>query len=43
MSKNFKINVGVVGVGRLGAFHIEQYQLLNNVNIVGFYDIDKNR
>ena len=40
MKKESKVNIGVIGVGRLGSFHIEQYQLLKNINIVGFYDID---
>ena len=43
MTKESKINIGVVGVGRLGSFHIEQYQLLSNVNIVGFYDKDQKK
>ena len=43
MNNALKINVGVIGVGHLGPFHIEQYQSINNVNLVGFYDIDSLR
>ena len=35
-----KINIGIVGAGHLGSFHIEQYQKLNGVHLVGFIDID---
>ena len=40
MKENSKIKVGVVGVGHLGRFHVEQYQLINVVDLVGFFDID---
>ena len=32
MKENAKIKVGVIGVGHLGKFHIEQYQLINSVD-----------
>tara|TARA_Y100001970_G_C14197719_1_gene839151 strand:- start:982 stop:1971 length:990 start_codon:yes stop_codon:yes gene_type:complete len=35
-----KINIGIIGTGRLGSFHIEQYQTINNINIVGAYDVN---
>ena len=38
MSNSSKTNIGIVGVGHLGSFHVEQYQKLDDVNIVGFYD-----
>ena len=40
MNNSFKINVGVVGVGHLGSFHLEQYKELNCVNLIGFFDIN---
>ena len=40
MKENDKIKVGVVGVGHLGRFHLEQYQLINTVDLVGFFDIN---
>ena len=36
------INVGVIGVGYLGAFHIEQYQQIPNARLVGCFDVDSN-
>ena len=41
MSNELIIKVGVVGVGHLGKFHIEQYQSIDKINLVGFFDIDK--
>ena len=43
MNHSNKINVGVIGVGRLGSFHIEQYQTLDNVNIIGFFDTNSDQ
>ena len=37
------ISVGVVGVGHLGAYHLQQYQKLKNVTVVGFYDVNVTR
>ncbi len=38
-----KINIGVIGTGHLGSFHIEQYKNLNNVNLIGCFDINENQ
>ena len=40
MKVNSKIKVGVIVSVRLGKFHIEQYQLINTVDFVGFFDIN---
>ncbi len=37
------IKAGVVGVGHLGAFHAEKYTLLENVELVGVFDLDFER
>ena len=37
------INVGVIGVGRLGTFHAEKYLKLPNANLVGVVDVDCSR
>ena len=42
MSDSLKINIGVIGAGYLGSFHIEQYKAMNNINLVGFFDINNN-
>ncbi len=38
-----KLRVGVIGVGYLGQFHAEKYSRMNDVDLVGVVDIDKNR
>ncbi|PLX53967.1 MAG: UDP-N-acetyl-D-glucosamine dehydrogenase, partial [Desulfobacteraceae bacterium] len=38
-----KLRVGVIGVGYLGQFHAEKYARMNEVDLVGVVDIDKNR
>ena len=38
-----KLRVGVIGVGYLGQFHAEKYARINDVELVGVVDIDKNR
>ncbi len=43
MSENHKIKIGVIGVGHLGKFHVEQYQLIDGVDFVGLFDIDTER
>jgi len=37
------INVGVIGVGYLGKYHVKIYKELNNIKLVGIYDKDKNK
>jgi predicted dehydrogenase len=37
------INVGVVGIGHLGNYHLQKYQKLPNSNIVGVVDIAEER
>jgi predicted dehydrogenase len=36
-----KLKVGVIGVGYLGRLHAEKYALMNNVDLVGVVDINK--
>ncbi|MBN2705792.1 MAG: Gfo/Idh/MocA family oxidoreductase [Deltaproteobacteria bacterium] len=43
MSSSEKIRAGVVGVGHLGSFHAEKYGLLDNVDLVGVFDMDGER
>ena len=38
-----KVNCGVVGVGYLGAHHARIYSELENVNLVGVYDVNPKR
>lgn len=37
------IKAGVIGVGHLGAFHAEKYAQLDNVELVGVFDLDSTR
>jgi predicted dehydrogenase len=41
MSKQIK--VGVVGIGHLGNYHLQKYQKMENVEIVGVSDVDRSR
>jgi len=41
MSK--QIRVGVVGIGHLGNYHLQKYQKMENVEIVGVSDVDRSR
>lgn len=41
MSK--QIRVGVVGIGHLGNYHLQKYQKLENVKIVGVADADRSK
>ena len=43
MNINPQINISVIGAGYLGEYHIIQLQEINNVNIIGFYDISEER
>ena len=40
LNSNHIINVGVIGVGYLGSFHVEQYQQIPGVRLVGCFDLD---
>ncbi len=35
-----KVNYGVIGVGHLGTFHAQLAQKIDQINLVGLYDID---
>ena len=35
------MNIGVIGVGHLGKFHIQQYQTIHDIKCIGVFDIDK--
>jgi predicted dehydrogenase len=38
-----KYNVGLVGVGHLGRFHLEKLQKIESCNLYGFHDIDHDK
>lgn len=38
-----KIKLGVIGVGHLGRFHVQNYKAIAGVELVGIYDIDIER
>ena len=38
---NNKINIGVVGAGKLGTYHIQKLQMILNCDLRGVYDLDK--
>ena len=40
MSKETTINYGVIGVGYLGSFHVQQLKEIETVNMVGVFDIN---
>ncbi len=37
------IKAGVIGVGHLGAYHADKYAQLDHVELIGVYDLDRNR
>ena len=39
---NKKINLGLVGTGYLGKFHLQQIKYIDEINFVGIYDLDSN-
>ena len=41
--RNKKVSVGIVGVGHLGKHHVKHLTAMDNVECVGFYDIDEAR
>jgi len=36
-----KINYGIIGVGHIGKYHLQQIQNISNVNLLGFFDTSK--
>ena len=38
-----KINIGVIGVGHLGQYHVKHYAQMNNINFLGLHDNDPKR
>jgi len=38
-----KVNIGVVGVGHLGRWHVQQLKTIRDANLVGVYDVDSQR
>ncbi len=38
-----RLNVGVIGVGHLGEYHVQKYKNIPSVNLVGVVDIDRKR
>ena len=38
-----KINIGVIGVGHLGQYHVKHYAQMKNINFLGLHDSDPNR
>lgn len=38
-----KVNIGVVGVGHLGRWHVQQLKNIPQANLVGFYDTSQER
>ena len=37
-----KVNVSLIGVGRMGQFHLNVISQINNINLSGIYDADEN-
>ena len=38
-----QVRIGVIGVGHLGQHHVKHYKTLDNVELIGVYDIDRER
>ena len=38
-----KVKIGVVGVGHLGRWHVQQLKLIPEADLVGIYDIDSKK
>ena len=38
-----KINIGVIGAGHLGQYHVKHYAQMKNINFLGLHDNDPNR
>ena len=38
-----QVRIGVIGVGHLGQHHVKHYKTLDNVKLIGVFDIDRER
>ena len=38
-----QVRIGVIGVGHLGQHHVKHYKTLNNVELIGVFDINRER
>ena len=38
-----QVRIGVIGVGHLGQHHVKHYKTLDNVELIGVFDIDLER
>ena len=38
-----QVRIGVIGVGHLGQHHVKHYKTLDNVKLIGVFDIDRKR
>ena len=38
-----QVRIGVIGVGHLGQYHVKHYKTLDNVELIGVFDIDRER
>ena len=38
-----KINIGVIGSGHLGQYHVKHYKNMNNINFLGLHDSNPER
>ena len=35
------VNIGIIGTGKLGTYHLEKLQNISNCNLIGIYDINQ--
>ena len=40
MMKQNPVKIGVIGVGHLGRFHVQQLSTIENVELVGIFDVN---
>ena len=38
-----QVRIGVIGVGHLGQHHVKHYKTLDNVELIGVFDINRER
>ena len=38
-----QVRIGVIGVGHLGQHHVKHYKTLDNVELIGVFDIDREK